>query len=51
MRSAPERNGRTSRVEDRTCPVCGCKKMFGSRSQTGRGQYAFKCTKCGHMVK
>ena len=46
-----EKKGRDSRVEDRQCPVCGNMKMWSSRSQTGRGLYIYKCTKCGHMVK
>ena len=51
MRNNAEKKGRDPRVEDQTCPECGNKKLWGSRSSTGRGFYIYKCTKCGHMVK
>jgi len=42
---------RVPRVEKIKYPSCGHKHMWGSRSQTGGGFYAYKCTKCGFMVK
>lgn len=39
------------RVEKIKCPSCNHKHMWSSRSQTGSGAYAYKCTKCGFMVK
>ena len=39
------------RSVDKKCPSCGHKHMWETRSETGRGLYIYKCTKCGHMVK